>query len=256
MKSISRRYILKLTGVSAGSALFNLSMPLSTPGKNRPADKKLKIIVVGAHPDDPETICGGTMALFSAAGHEVVSAYLTRGEAGIPGKSHEEAAKIRTEEALKACKILNARAEFLGQIDGDCEITSNRYNEVHDFFKKENPDIVFTHYPVDTHRDHRVCSGLVFDTWLYFNKRFDLLYCEAMTGMQTQNFSPTDYVDISNVIKQKHDACFIHKSQKIEEDYFSNHGQMEIFRGMEHNCRFAEAFVRLIQSRERSLTDL
>lgn len=47
--------------------------------------RRLKFMVVGAHPDDPETGCGGTIARLSDLGHEVVSAYLTRGEAGIPG---------------------------------------------------------------------------------------------------------------------------------------------------------------------------
>jgi len=63
------------------------------------------------------------MALAAQAGYEVVAAYLTRGEGGIPGASEEEAASIRTREALAACRVLPARAEFLGQVDGACEIT-------------------------------------------------------------------------------------------------------------------------------------
>jgi len=55
--------------------------------------------VAGAHPDDPETGAGGTMALYSKHGHQVVSLYLTRGETGIPGKSPNETAAIRTKEA-------------------------------------------------------------------------------------------------------------------------------------------------------------
>ncbi|MFH1195684.1 MAG: PIG-L family deacetylase [bacterium] len=243
MKKISRRDVLKTTLLTAGASLVGVS-PLS--GLNRSDDdnkKKMKIIVVGAHPDDPETICGGTMALYSAAGHEVVSAYLTKGEAGIEGKSYDEAAAIRTAEALKACSILKARAEFLGQIDGSCEITQNRYTEMRDFFIKENPDLVFTHWPIDTHRDHRICSILVYDAWLHMNKKFSLFYCEAMTGTQSQNFHPTHYVNITSVIRQKHEACFVHKSQMIEEEYPLYHGRMEIFRGMESKCEFAEAFI-------------
>jgi LmbE family N-acetylglucosaminyl deacetylase len=256
MNRITRRNALKLTGISAGAALWGFPEPLMASEKKETLQKKLKIIVAGAHPDDPETICGGTMALCAAAGHEVISAYLTRGEAGIPGKSHEEAAKIRTEEALKACQILKARAVFLGQIDGSCEITPNRYTEIYEFLKTENPDLVFTHWPIDTHRDHRICSNLILDAWFHLGRKFDLLYAEAMTGTQSQNFTPTDYVDISSVIKQKHDACYIHRSQQMEEEYAMYHGRMEIFRGMEHQCQFAEAFVRLAQCRERSLPEV
>jgi LmbE family N-acetylglucosaminyl deacetylase len=193
------------------------------------------------------------MALFAQTGHEVVSAYLTRGEAGIEGKSHEEAANIRTAEIMEACLILKVRPEFLGQIDGSCEINAVQYEKMKEFLKKENPDIVFTHWPIDTHRDHRICSSLVLDAWYHMQRSFDLYYCEAMTGAQSQNFYPTDYVEITSVIKQKHDACFVHKSQKIEEEYPLYHGQMELFRGMEYNCEFAEAFIRHFQMPKHSI---
>ena len=83
---------------------------------------KLTIVVAGGHPDDPESACGGAMARYADLGNKVISLYLTRGEAGIPGKSHDEAAAIRTREAERACEILKARPVFAGQIDGDTEI--------------------------------------------------------------------------------------------------------------------------------------
>ena len=242
MEPLSRRSVIKTLGVTAGATLVGQSA--FSQSKDEPAQKKtkLKIIVVGAHPDDPETICGGTMALFANAGHEVIAAYLTRGEGGIEGNSHEEAAQIRTGELMEACRILKARPEFLGQIDGSCEINAHQYATMTDFLRKENPDIVFTHWPIDTHRDHRICSSLVLDAFYQMQRSFDLYYCEAMTGTQSQNFHPTDYVDISSVIQQKHEACFVHKSQKIEEEYPLYHGRMEVFRGMEYKCKYAEAF--------------
>lgn len=249
MQKISRRNLLKISGPAAVSSLIGIPVLKSMAGENDPElTKKLKVIVVGAHPDDPETGCGGTMALFAGEGHEVVSAYLTRGEAGIAGKTHDEAASIRTAEALKACGILGARPEFLGQIDGNCEITKERYQVMSDFFKKEKPDIIFTHWPIDTHRDHRVCSVLVYDAWLNSGRKQPLYYFEVMTGQQTQNFVPTDYTDITPFVEQKHKACFIHLSQKIEEEYPKSHGKMEIFRGLEYNAKYAEAFVRHVQS--------
>ncbi|MDA0195462.1 MAG: PIG-L family deacetylase [Bacteroidetes bacterium] len=54
---------------------------------------------VGAHPGDPEFGCGGTMAKYSDAGHDVILLYLTRGEASDPGKTYTEMAALRTEEA-------------------------------------------------------------------------------------------------------------------------------------------------------------
>lgn len=230
-------------GLTGTQALGNSTLSASSL-----TEKKLKIVVVGAHPDDPETICGGLMALYSTLGHEVVSVYFTRGEAGIEGKSHEESARIRTAEALKACDILKVRPEFIGQIDGNCEITMERYAPLLDFFKKENPDIILTHWPIDSHRDHRICSILVYDAWLSTGRKSALYYCEAMSDTQSQNFNPTDYVDITSVVKQKHRACFAHVSQEIEETYKDHHGKMELFRGMEFGCEYAEAFVRHVKS--------
>jgi len=253
MKPISRRNVIKTVGAAAGVSLFGLPAFSMTNEEGDPQKKKLKIVVVGAHPDDPESICGGTMALFANAGHEVISAYLTLGEAGIEGKSHEEAARIRTAELREACLILKARPEFLGQIDGSCEINAAQYAKMMDFLKKENPDLVFTHWPIDTHRDHRVCSSLVLDAWFHLQRKFDLYYAEAMSGAQSQNFNPTDYVDITTVVEQKHNACFVHRSQKMEEEYPLYHGQMELFRGMEYNCKYAEAFVRHFQKPKRTI---
>src|SRR5438034_6149532 len=79
---------------------------------------RLNVVCVGGHPDDPESGCGGTLARYSAAGHAVTVVYLTRGEAGIRGKPHEEAAAIRSAECEAACKILGVRPVFAGQIDG------------------------------------------------------------------------------------------------------------------------------------------
>src|SRR5512138_3462284 len=104
----------------ATTGLGMMGMPAGLQAMIMPQeDTKLKILCIGGHPDDPESGCGGTLAKFAAAGHRVTIIYLTRGEAGIPGKSHAESARIRTAEAEAACKILGAEAVFAGQVDGN-----------------------------------------------------------------------------------------------------------------------------------------
>ena len=128
-----------------------------------PKGKRKKILVIGAHPDDPETAAGGTICLLTDAGHEVVCVYLTRGEAGIPGKSHEEAAAIRVKEAEAACAMTGARPLFMDQVDGATEVNLDRYREMREMLEREKPDVVITHWPIDSHRDHAACGMLVLD---------------------------------------------------------------------------------------------
>ena len=108
MKHSSRRQFLS----SSIGGLGLLTMPATLHTAANEPFKKIKIVCVGGHPDDPESICGGTLAKFTSAGHEVTIIYLTRGEAGIEGKSHDEAASIRSNESIAACKILNAKPVF------------------------------------------------------------------------------------------------------------------------------------------------
>jgi N-acetylglucosamine malate deacetylase 1 len=215
-------------------------------------EKKLKVIVAGGHPDDPESGCGGTMARYADLGHEVVSLYLTRGEAGIPGKTHEEAAAIRTREAERACEILKARPLWAGQINGDTEVNHERYDAFRKLIEAEKPDLVFTHWPIDTHPDHRAISLLTYDAWLRLHKAFALYYFEVMTGEQTQLFSPSVYVDITAAEARKRASCYAHVSQNPDE-FYAYHDMMNRFRGMEAGIKVAEAFARHGQSEIENL---
>jgi LmbE family N-acetylglucosaminyl deacetylase len=237
MGTISRRGFVggSLSGVALG-------LPVAGLAQATPSDRRLKVVVAGAHPDDPESAAGGTMARYSDLGHEVVSLYLTRGEAGIRGKTHEQSATIRTGEAEQACKILKARPVFAGQIDGGTEVNAARYDEFRKLLESERPDVVFTHWPIDTHRDHRAVSLLTYDAWLKMGRSFALYFFEVMTGTQTQVFRPTHYVDITAAEQRKRDACFAHVSQDPRH-FYDMHDAMNRFRGMEHGCKFAEAFV-------------
>ena len=78
----------------------------------RPAGRKLKVIVAGGHPGDPEYGCGGTVARFTSLGHEVVLLYLNDG--AWPPTS----AATRIAEAKKACELLQARPAYAGQVNG------------------------------------------------------------------------------------------------------------------------------------------
>lgn len=206
--------------------------------------KYKKALIIGAHPDDPESMCAGTMLLLKEQGCEVVCVYFTRGEGGIPGKTEEETAAIRTEEALKACEVMGVRPVFLTQVDGRSEINKARYDEMRELIAKEKPDLVITHWPIDAHRDHRNCSMLVYDAWRLLGHTFDLYYGEVMTGMQTQMFSPTIYVNIDKTVMKKREAYCCHVSQGTAANVVKWHEVIDRMRGREFQCVHAEAFVK------------
>src|SRR2546427_7885060 len=112
MSTLSRRKWLR-NSVRATGAAFGL--PKLAPARSDAQavkSPKLTIVVAGGHPDDPESACGGGMARYAGLGHKVILLYLKRGGAGIPGKSHDEAAALRPREGERACGILKAPAGF------------------------------------------------------------------------------------------------------------------------------------------------
>jgi LmbE family N-acetylglucosaminyl deacetylase len=249
MASFTRRGLLAGSGLAAGAAAVGLWT--AQAGEGTPATK-LKVVVAGVPTGDPEAACGGTMARLAELGHEVVALYLTRGEAGVPGKAAAEAAALRSTEAQRACDLLKARALFAGQADGATEVTPARYDAFRKVLDGERPQAVFTHWPIDGHRDHRATSLLVYDAWLAGGRRFALYFFEVSTGQETQHFRPTHYVDITAVEPRKRAACWAHASQDPA-TFYAYHEDMHRFRGFEAGCKRAEAFVRHEQSPEAPL---
>ena len=242
MKTTTRRTFFKKAS-AAGLAIAPLSMLASTSIRDQAA---LKIFCIGGHPDDPESGCGGTLAKLSAAGHDVTIVYLTRGEAGINGKSHTEAAAIRSKEAEAACKVLSShgvKPHFLGQVDGNTTVNNEWIDKMTSFIEGARPEIVFTHWPIDSHKDHQAASMLTTQAWMRGGKKFDLYYFEVLSGIQTVGFHPTDYVDITSTRETKRKAVYCHESQNPAGIYSEGHGLMEQFRGLEAGYAAAEAFI-------------
>ena len=200
----------------------------------------LKVVVAGGHPGDPECGCGGTIARYTEAGHEVVLLYLNRGEGFCGGAPLSQCAEIRTAEAQTACRILNASAAFAGQVDGRAVVDDDRYDTFSRILKGERPDVVFTHWPMDRHRDHRAISMLVEDAWWKAGRNFALYYYEV--AEDTSSFTPAEYVDISKVESKRRAACYAHVSQEPGKWYPK---QVEITkrRGAAAGCAQAEAFL-------------
>ena len=212
----------------------------------RSAPQRQKIVVTGGHPGDPECGCAGTIARYTALGNDAVLLYMNRGEGFCSEADLSRCASIRTAEAMRACEILKARAAFAGQYDGRAIVDNSHYEEFAKILAAEKPDVVFTHWPVDAHRDHRAISMLVFDAWLRSAKQFALYYYEV--AGDTQMFNAAQYVDISGVESQRRAACYAHASQQPDK-WYPEQTEITRFRGIESGYAQAEGFVRHCQSK-------
>ncbi len=211
-----------------------------------PASQRLKVVVAGGHPGDPECGCAGTVARYAELGHEVVLLYLNRGEGFCGGASLSRCGEIRTAEAQKACAILGARAAFAGQYDSRAIVDYAHYQAFARLLAAEAPDVVFTQWPIDNHPDHRAISMLVLDAWLKANKRFALYYYEVADD--TMMFSPVEFVDIAKVEAKRHAACYAHASQQPDK-WYPHQVELTRFRGTESGFPQAEGFLRHWESK-------
>jgi len=255
MKKASRRSLLRQSSALAGAAATLLPLGLANAQEKRPgADRKLRIVAVGGHFDDPQTCAGGTLTLYADQGHDVVGLSLTGGPPPPPDANPEERSVKNRLNAMKMAEILKIRLDCLnynGSNSGQfklpivygsgSEITGLRYQEFTEILlDKYKPDIVFTHWPIDFHMDHRAASLLTYSAWLASGKKFPLYYMEAELGTQTQNFYPTHYVDITAVEERTHQAWLA--DTLWYKDVWPLHDLMRRMRGRERGCKVAEAF--------------
>lgn len=219
---------------AAAADLRNL---FENPWGSRP----LNVVCVGAHPDDAESGCGGTLAKFATLGHHVTILCLTRGEAGIRDSEGHVTAVLRTAEAERGGKLIGARVVFANQVDGQTESDVRRSLEFSRILASLTPDIVFAHWPLDTHRDHRTASVLAYDAWQRVGESFTLVYYEVMAGIQTHHFEPNHFVDVSSTWALKRDSIYAHQSQRPGR-FYPYHEEMEKRRGEQSEIERAEAF--------------
>jgi LmbE family N-acetylglucosaminyl deacetylase len=242
--TLSRRHFLPGLGAT-------VALPLLDASTSSAATSKLRLVVTGGHPGDPEYGCGGTIARYTDLGHEVVLLYLNRGD---PAETaSRRASDVRVNEAQKACEILKARPVFASQIDGHAIVDADHYSQFCRLLEAEQPDAVFTHWPIDNHADHRAMSMLVYEAWLRLKRKFALYYFEVSNGEDTVQFAPTHYVDISPTEPRKRLACYAHASQAPDR-FYELQKTVTRMRGIESGHKHAEAYVRHIQSPDFALS--
>lgn len=182
----------------------------------------MRVMAVGAHPDDIEFLCAGTIARYTARGDYAVNVVFTNGDMGHKILSPEELAKIRCEEARQAAEVVGADLKMLGEPDEWLFHDKRTRLMMIDCIREFNPDVIITHAPEDYHPDHRCCSDIVFAaSFLATVPHIEtphegtdhvatLIYMDTLGGT---NFTPEEYVDISDTLELKVQALLQHQSQ-------------------------------------------
>jgi LmbE family N-acetylglucosaminyl deacetylase len=201
------------------------------------------LIAVGAHPDDIELGCGGTISAASAAGIKVIAVYLTKGE-----KSGDSEARMS--ESRKALAILGVNDVFFGNFhDTEIPASHQTIKFLEDIYDKFKPETVLTHTTNDTHQDHRQVAWASISAFRNAS-RFLAFETPRVTG----HFNPNYFVDISDYVQFKWQALKCHETQKTKR-YLAYESMINLasFRGSQVGLRAAEAFevIRYIEKIEK-----
>jgi LmbE family N-acetylglucosaminyl deacetylase len=135
---------------------------ISASGQQPASKEKLHIIIIGAHPDDPDKV-GGTAYKWAQLGHDVLMVSLTNGDAGHQTMNSKTLAKVRREEARRAGEAIGVRYITLDNHDGQLMPTYKNRLQVIKLIREQKADIVIFPRPYDYHPDHRYTGTLVLD---------------------------------------------------------------------------------------------
>ena len=230
----------------------------------------MKVLCVVAHPDDVEILCAGTLIRYAQEGHQVTMAVFTSGNMGDLLIVPEDLARIREQETREAAAVIGAEVIWGGIMDEHVFPDPAQRRLMIDILRQADPDVILTHSPTDYHPDHRYVSQLVFDS--YFQKglphipdqsvpacRFGHTQVYYMDNLGGINFSPTEYVNITEVFELKKKMLAYHKSQFAAMQELADTNLFDMievqarFRGFAAGCKYAEGFTRL-DAYQRGLT--
>lgn len=218
----------------------------------------MNVLFIGAHADDIEMSAGGTMLKYRERGDKIFMIVTTTGNIGSGViTSMEEIAEIRASESRNSAEMAGAQ---IYQLPFDDERLINNVqtrDAMLNAIRWANPDVIYTHAPEDNSPDHHVVSELVCNVVLSLpvkllkteyppcTKNISLYFWEPTAGI---GFLPEVYVDITNQYEKKQQLIECHVSQYEWMGNYMNQSLTEIsrvmalFRGMQINVHYAEAF--------------
>jgi LmbE family N-acetylglucosaminyl deacetylase len=218
----------------------------------------MKVLAVGAHPDDIEFQCAGTLSKYRRQGHHIAIAIATNGEVGSSTHTKEEITAIRKKEAQASAAMIEAELYWLNYPDEFLFNTPETRLKFIDIVRQARPDLIICPNPQrDYHPDHTTTGQIIWDIHVMVTVPNivtihapctvipDIVYMDTTAGV---NLIPNRFVDISDDIETKKKMLACHKTQDSWTLYqygVTCVAMMESFartRGFQCGCQFAEAF--------------
>lgn len=152
--------------------------------------------------------------------------------------------RLEKKNKKKVCRILNARLYWGDFIDTQISLSKELINKIEDVIEITAPNLIFVHYPEDTHQDHRNVAQATITATRYIR---NVLFYESPSSI---NFSPSVFMDIGDVLQRKLKLLEIHKSQinstKVKKLSITEGAtSCAIFRGYQTRVKYAEGFKSL-----------
>lgn len=195
----------------------------------------MNILVLGAHPDDIEYGCGGSLLKFAERNENIYYMILTKGEFG--GNP-----EIRQKEQEKAQKFIGVKKIYWGGYK-DTELPNDRIIITHidKIINEVSPDEVYVNYIDDIHQDHRTLARCTLAATRYIKKVF---YYEDYTS---HLFEPDIFIDIEDVLEKKQKLIQAFSSQVAKHyptklDMIESVRAIANFRGFQAKVKYAEGF--------------
>lgn len=192
----------------------------------------MKILAIGAHPDDIEIGCAGTLLyLKEKYNAEICMLLMTIGSEG------NCEVKCRDAEQDRACELLGTDIYHCAGLPDTAIELKDAICEIERFVSKMNPSYIFTHYREDTHQDHRTVAVA---TTSACRNQMNLLFYESIS---TEIFHPTVLVDINETFSKKCDAVKAHESQDRRLQLVDYVQTLAKFRAHRTGLKHAEGFI-------------
>jgi LmbE family N-acetylglucosaminyl deacetylase len=209
------------------------------------------VIIFCAHNDDNIIGVGGTAALYSSKGVDVISVIFSYGEKSHPWLQKKEVIRMRVEESQKADIIVGGeKTYYLGLNEGNFPFEVQERNikdKIARFIEELKPSRIFTHSEDDFHPDHRAVYSAVFSTVEKLDYKGDVYSFDVWNPFAVRNRNrPRLVVDVTKTFRKKIQAFRLHKSQwmtmvtMIPAVY-----ARAFFNGLEYGFTYAEVFVKI-----------